>query len=116
MVPEGQSVLLESRRKMETIQQEYFNEVNKIKNIEDPLLQVREYFSVINTYRNKMSKELNKSEDFVYKALRKTSYFNNPDFKRAINVESLEVKKEFNSNDNYLKLKIDEILRNKNKS
>lgn len=91
----------------------YFSKIDKAQLIKDKAILARTFYSDINQYRNVAYKELNKAENLILGELRQCSCYRDPEVKRVLNVEFINAKKEFISQDGYLRAKVSEILKAK---
>lgn len=91
----------------------YFSKIDKTKFIENKTTQVRTFYVDINQYRTAAYKELNKAENLILGELRKCECYRDSEVKRVINVEFIKAKKEFITQDGYLRAKVSEILKTK---
>jgi hypothetical protein len=114
LVPQAQEQLGEYHEAFSLRRKEYLDKINIIKNIDDPILQAKEFYAATNSYRNGTYKEINKSESLILKALRTSSYHKHPELKRELGDPFFQGKKNFNTQDGYLKSKVGEILTRKN--
>lgn len=96
--------------KLIEIQDYYFARVKGLSKIESKAAQVREFYATMNQYRNSVYKELNKAESIILEDIRTSSLYKNTELKKVLNVEFTNAKKEFNTQDSYLKSKIGQIL------
>lgn len=68
----------------------------------------------MNQYRNESLKELNKVENIILDKIRKHNILSKDgELKKVLNLDLIQAKKEFNTQDNYLRAKIGEALKNK---
>jgi len=107
---QNQAKIKEIQSKLIEIQDNYLSKVNRISKLENRILQVKEFYATLNEYRKLCFKELNKADNIILEDIRKSALNKHPELKKAINLEYTEAKKEFNSQDGYLKMKVGEII------
>jgi len=85
-----------------------------IPNHNSPIVQVKVFYAALNQYRNESLKELNKVENIILDKIRKHNILSKDgELKKVLNLDLIQAKKEFNTQDNYLRAKIGEALKNK---
>lgn len=91
--------------------------LEKIPKIKDEKQQVKEFFDLINAYRNKVRKEIIKLETVSHDGFKNNlpDLYKMKEFKQLINIDAPKVIKEVVDEDSYLKTKISEIINAKNK-
>lgn len=103
-----------ARTKLAEIHNSYMSKTQIIPNHNSPIVQVKVFFAALNQYRNESLKELNKVENIILDKIRKHNILSKDgELKRVLNLELIEAKKEFNTQDSYLRAKIGEALKNK---
>lgn len=103
----------EQKSKMVKIQEDYWAKASKLSTAKDQTTELKEFYAILNNYRNSMIKELNKGESIIIEDIRKSLLYKYPEIRKVVNVESVEIKKEFNNQDSYLKKKVGEIVNSK---
>jgi hypothetical protein len=91
--------------------------ITKIPNIQDEKQQVKEFFDIINAYRNKVRKEIIRLETVSHDGFKKNlpDLYKLKEFKQLVNIDAPKVIKEVVDEDGYLKSKISEIINAKKK-
>lgn len=91
--------------------------INKIRGIKDERQQVKEFFDLLNAYRNKVRKEIVKLETVSHEGFKKNlpDLYKMKEFKQLINIDAPKAIKEVVDEDSYLKSKISEIINAKKK-
>lgn len=91
--------------------------IQYVRSILDEKQQVKEFFNIFNSYRNKVSKDINKLEHVTHEGFRinMPDLYKTKEFKQLINIDSPKVIKKVVDEDNYLKKKISEIINEKKK-
>jgi hypothetical protein len=86
--------------------------INKIRDIKDEKQQVKEFFDLLNAYRNKVRKEIVKLETVSHDGFKKNlpDLYKMKEFKQLINIDAPKAIKEVVDEDSYLKSKISEII------
>lgn len=97
------------------IQEKYLSKVDTISKLENTTIQLKEFYATLNEYRNLSLKELNKADKIILEDIRKSALSKHSELKKVINAEYTEAKKEYNSQDSYLRMKVGEILKAKKK-
>jgi len=79
--------------------------------------QARQFFIILNTYRNKTFKIINVLESLSHKDIRQTmpDLYKNAQYKEMVNIDVPKSIKEVVNEDSYLKSKISEIINVKKK-
>jgi len=111
----NQEKIKEIYLKLVEIQDNYLSKVKKISTLESKTVQLKEFYATLNEYRNLSLKELNKADYIVLYDIRKSALSKDSGLKKVLNAEYTEAKKEFNSRDGYLRMKVGEILQAKKK-
>lgn len=102
--------------KLIDIQNHHYSRIAGLSKLESETVQIRECYSSINQFRNSALKELNKAESLLLEEIRTRNYLNkNDELRTVLNAEFTNAKKEFNSQDSYLKAKVGQILNAKKK-
>ncbi len=114
-LPATQTKLKEINSKLVELQTKYYSKVKLIASSDNKTLQVKEFYSCLNEYRNLVNKELNKVDNLIIGDLKDSALYKYPQIRKAVNVEYVQAKKHFNDTDGYLKRRIGEILNNKTK-
>jgi hypothetical protein len=94
------------------LQRNHVENISKIAKISDEKQQVKEYFDLLNAYRNKVKKELSRLEIVSHDGFRKNipELYKLKEFKELVNKDVPKVIKDVVENDGYLKTKISEII------
>jgi hypothetical protein len=102
--------------KLIDIQNYHNSKLDSLYKLENINTEIKECYSSINQFRNSGLKELNKAEGLLLEELRTKNYLNkNSELRTVLNIEFTNAKKEFNSQDSYLRAKVGQILNAKNK-
>jgi hypothetical protein len=102
--------------KLIDIQNHHYSRIASLSKLESETVQIRECYSSINQFRNSALKELNKAESLLLEEIRTRNYLSkNNEIRTVLNAEFTNAKKEFNSQDSYLKFKVGQILNAKKK-
>jgi len=107
---ENQAKIKEIYFQLAEIQDNYLSKVDRISKLENRTTQVKEFYATLNEYRRLSLKELNKADNIILEDIRKSALNKHRELKKVINSEYTEAKKEFNSQDGYLKMKVGEII------
>lgn len=96
---------------------DHIKNIDKIINIKDEQQQVKEYFDLLNAYRNKVRKEIIKLETVSHDGFRKNEphLYKLKEFKQLVNKDAPKAIKEVVDQDGYLKSKLSEIINAKKK-
>ena len=78
---------------------------------EDVLAFYNELFEETNAFRNKNTSIVNKAEKIFQSSFNRSPYSKSPIFKELINKDYIEGKQKFNKQEQYLKTKVSEVLR-----
>ena len=99
------------------LQNEHTNNISKIRNIKEEKQQVKEYFDLLNAYRNKVRKEIILLETISREEYRKNlpDLYKLKEYKKLVNIDAPKAIKEVVDQDGYLKSKISEIVNAKKK-
>ncbi len=94
------------------LHKEFLDESATLGNIADPHEQARQFFIILNTYRNKTFKIINMFETISHKNIRETmpDLYKNAQYKQIMNVEVPKSIREVVKEDSYLKSRISEII------
>lgn len=86
--------------------------ITKLPGIKDERQQVKEFFDLLNAYRNKVRKEIIKLETVSHDGFKKNlpDLYKMKEFKQLINIDAPKAIKEVVDEDSYLKTKISEII------
>lgn len=95
------------------IQNSYLSKVNRISVIKNETIQMKEFYAALNGYRNLVIKEVNKADIIILDDIRGSRLNKYSDLKKAIHADYTTAKKEFNSHDSYLRMKVGEIIKKK---
>lgn len=107
--PEVKSKLVDMEKNRNMLRENY---LSKVENLSNNKASFKEFFTLTNSYRNKLNKELNLAEEIVHRNLRETNVYKNPELKKLVNSDYVEVKKTFKNQDTILKKKFEEKLLN----
>lgn len=110
---ENQIKIKEIHSKIIEIQKNYSYKVKLISKIENETVQIKEFYATLNEYRNIVLKEVNKGDTIILKDIKESRLNKYSDLKKAIITDYNAAKKEFNSNDSYLRMKVGEIINRK---
>jgi hypothetical protein len=103
-------------KEVSLLHEDFTNNISNIGKIKDEKQQVKEYFNLVNGYRNKVRKELVRLEGVTHEGLRNMpNLYKEKEFKQLINVDVPKVIKKVVDEDSYLKQKISEIINAKKK-
>jgi hypothetical protein len=99
------------------LQANFAQNINKIRAINNETQQVKEFFDLLNAYRNKVIKEIVKLETVSHNGFKKNlpDLYKLKEFKQLINIDAPKAIKEVVDQDSYLKSKISEIINAKKK-
>lgn len=94
------------------LQNDYTRNIDKIRQIEDNKQQVKEFFDLLNAYRNNVRKEIIKLETASRDGFRAflPDLYKLKEFKQLVNVDAPKIIKEVVDQDAYLKTKLSEII------
>jgi hypothetical protein len=109
---ENQIKIKEIHFKIIEIQKNFSSKV-KISKIENETVQIKEFYATLNEYRNIVLKEVNKGDTIILKDIKESRLNKYSDLKKAIITDYNAAKKEFNSNDSYLRMKVGEVINRK---
>ena len=102
----------------EIARDKYLSVVHSIDTHNSATTQAKVYYAALNEQRKSVNKELNKATDIVLKDLKASPFcaIKGKESKNLINTlkDFSNVKKEFNTQDNYLKKKIGEVINKRN--
>jgi len=100
-----------------TLQGNLSQSISKIPGIKDERQQVKEFFDLLNGYRNKVRKEMIKLETVSHEGFKNhlPDLYKMKEFKQLINIDAPKVIKQVVDEDSYLKTKISEIINAKKK-
>jgi hypothetical protein len=102
--------------KLIDLQNYHDSRLDNLSKLENVNTEIKQCYSSINQFRNSALKELNKAESLLLEEIKTRSYLNkNAELRTVLNAEFTNAKKEFNSQDSYLKSKVGQILNAKNK-
>jgi len=105
------------KEKIEKLHVEHWVHINRIRNIENQQVLVKEFFDFTNAYRNKVRVEIIKLETVSHDGFRKylPDLYKMKEFKQLVNKDVPKARLEVVEQDNYLKKKISEIINAKKK-
>lgn len=94
------------------LQNDHTKNIDKIRQINDDKQQVKEFFDLLNAYRNNVKKEIVKLETVSRDGFRENlpDLYKLKEFKQLINVDAPKVIKDVVDQDGYLKSKLSEII------
>lgn len=107
---ENQSEIRQIHTNLLEIQKNYWSKLKDISKIDNEVKQAKELYANLNHYRNLALKELNKADEIILKDIRTSDLNKYPELKKVLNAEYTQAKKEFNTQDGYLRMRISEIL------
>lgn len=95
-----------------SIYREFRQNIQKIPSIKDEQQQVKEYFNLLNAYRNKVSRQVIKLETVSHEGFRKNSpdLYKLKEFKQLVNKDAPKAIKQVVDQDGHLKSIISEII------
>jgi hypothetical protein len=110
--PENKQVFISKHSELKSLHGKFCDDTAKLVNISDAHEQARQFFIILNTYRNKTFKIVNMLESISHKDIQHNMpiLYKNPEFKKLVNVDVPKSLKEVETEDSYLKSKISELI------
>lgn len=114
--PEFYKTQLELEEKTNRIRAKYYDDIEKLSDKENFIACLNEFYVLTNAFRNSVTKEIKLVENKYLESLRTSHlYKSNKEFKGLITHDYIAAKKVFVDQDSYLKKKVGEIVREREK-
>jgi hypothetical protein len=116
--PEIKSMYITKHTELNNLHKEFLDNTASLVKISDPHEQARQFFIILNTYRNKTFKIINALDSISHKHIREImpDLYKNAEFKKIVNVDVPKSIKEVVNEDSYLKSRVSEIINTKKNS
>ena len=110
--PEVKLEFKNKHNELVNLHKEFLDDSSVLGEISDRHAQARQFFIILNTYRNKTFKIINMLETISHKNIRETmpDLYKNAQYKQIMNVEVPKSIREVVKEDSYLKSRISEII------
>jgi hypothetical protein len=117
LTPANKEMFTSKHAELKSTHAKFWDDVAKLKNINDPHEEARQFFILLNGYRNKTSKIVNMLESLSHKDIRENMpiLYKNLEYKKLVNVDAPKSFKAVETQDGYLKNKISELINVKKK-
>ena len=117
LTPEAKLEFTNKLSELVNLHKQFFDNTATLVNISDAHEEARQFFIILNTYRNKTFKIINMLESLSHKDIRETmpDLYKNAQYKQMVNIDVPKSIKEVVNEDSYLKSKISEIINVKKK-